>query len=215
MVYSDIKIVAERVQTEKIEFYQIENFLTKYECNNLIEIMKPRLTPSKVVNNDTNYASQPEKVDTNFRTSSTCHFQKDENILISILDSKISLTVGLDSKHGEPVQGQHYLPGQEFKTHLDPFPLNEQNAVHLRRGGQRTWTFMIYLNDVESGGETVFPEIPLTFIPKAGKAIFWNNLTIDSKGDTIINNYASHCGWPVFSGEKYILTKWFRELYFK
>ena len=197
MVYSDIKIVAERVQTENIEFYQIENFLTKYECNNLIEIMKPKLIPS------------------NFHTSSTCHFQKDENILISILDSKISLTVGLDSKHGEPVQGQHYLPGQEFNTHFDPFSPNEQNAVHLNKGGQRTWTFMIYLNDVESGGETVFPEIPLLFIPKAGKAIFWNNLTIDSKGDTIINNYASHCGWPVFSGEKYILTKWFRESYFK
>lgn len=215
MVYSDIKIVAERIQTENIEFYQIENFLTKYECDNLVEIMKPRLIPSKVINQDSNYASQPEKVDANFRTSSTCYFQNDENILISILDSKISLTVGLDSKHGEPVQGQHYLPGQEFKTHFDPFSPNEQNAAHLSKGGQRTWTFMVYLNDVESGGETEFPVIPLTVIPKAGKAIFWNNLTIDSKGDKIINNYASHCGRPVVSGEKYILTKWFREFYFK
>jgi len=214
MVYSDIKIVAERVQTENIEFYQIENFLTKYECDNLIEIMKPKLTPSKIVQNS-NSNGYPDIVSSETRSSSTCYFSDKNELLVSVVESKMSLVSGNDPKKSESLQGQHYTVGQEFKRHLDTFPSGDENNAHLSRGGQRTWTFMVYLNDVESGGETVFDMIPLTFIPKAGKAIFWNNLTIDSKGDKIVNIYASHCGLPVVSGEKYILTKWFRESYFK
>jgi len=214
MVYSDIKIVAERVQTENIEFYQIENFLTKYECNNLIEIMKPRLSPSRIVQNS-NTNEYPDTVNSETRNSSTCYFTEQNNLIVSIVESKMSLASANDPMKGEALQGQYYTVGQEFKRHLDTFPSGDENNVHMSRGGQRTWTFMVYLNDVESGGETVFDMIPLSVKPKTGKAIFWNNLTIDSKGDTIINNYASHCGRPVFSGEKYILTKWFREFYFK
>ena len=214
MVYSDIKIVAERVQTENIEFYQIENFLTKYECNNLIEIMKPRLSPSRIVQNS-NTNEYPDIVSSETRNSSTCYFTEQNNLIVSIVESKMSLASANDPMKGEALQGQYYTVGQEFKRHLDTFPSGDENNVHMSRGGQRTWTFMVYLNDVESGGETVFDMIPLSVKPKTGKAIFWNNLTIDSKGDKIVNNYAVHCGSPVLSGEKYILTKWYRESYCK
>ena len=42
--------------------------------------------------------------------------------------------------------------------------------------GQRTWTTMIYLNDVKEGGETYFKHLKLKVKPKEGMLLAWNNL---------------------------------------
>eukprot|EP01129_Flabellula_baltica_P011925 TRINITY_DN5308_c0_g1_i2.p1 TRINITY_DN5308_c0_g1~~TRINITY_DN5308_c0_g1_i2.p1 ORF type:complete len:270 (+),score=56.72 TRINITY_DN5308_c0_g1_i2:668-1477(+) len=72
--------------------------------------------------------------------------------------------------------------------------------------GQRTWTFMIYLNDVEEGGETEFTEIGEVFTPQKGRAVIWNSLLPDGTP----NYHSMHKGSPVIKGEKAIITKWFR-----
>jgi prolyl 4-hydroxylase len=66
---------------------------------------------------------------------------------------------------------------------------------------------MIYLNDVESGGETAFVNVGLVLPPKAGMAVIWNNLYPDGtpNPDTL------HQGMPVKAGHKAIITKWFRK----
>ena len=66
---------------------------------------------------------------------------------------------------------------------------------------------MIYLNDVEEGGETDFSEINTTFSPKKGMAIVWKN----SNGTGTENPASLHAGTPVIKGKKIIVTKWFRE----
>ena len=43
--------------------------------------------------------------------------------------------------------------------------------------------------------------------PKKGMAVVWNNLL--ENGD--LNYHTMHCGKPVLEGEKYIITKWFRD----
>jgi prolyl 4-hydroxylase len=72
--------------------------------------------------------------------------------------------------------------------------------------GNRTWTFMVYLNEGMSGGATRFTEIGATFQPKVGLALLWNNLNPDGTP----NPATKHCGEPVTSGHKVIVTKWFR-----
>ena len=72
--------------------------------------------------------------------------------------------------------------------------------------GNRTWTFMVYLNDEMVGGATRFTRLGLAFKPKLGMALFWNNL----KPDGSPNPATMHCGEPVISGVKVIITKWFR-----
>ena len=115
--------------------------------------------------------------------------------------------MNISKKKGEPLQGQKYSVGEEFKKHSDFFAKNENyNLIHLNNGGQRTWTFMIYLNDVEEGGETEFTEINLLIKPVKGTAIMWNNLIYGNE-----NSYSLHRGMPVIKGEKYIVTKWFRQ----
>ncbi len=66
---------------------------------------------------------------------------------------------------------------------------------------------MVYLNDVEAGGETRFFAIDHAFGPVKGTAVIWNNLHADGT----VNPDTLHAGMPVLAGHKIIITKWFRE----
>jgi prolyl 4-hydroxylase len=66
---------------------------------------------------------------------------------------------------------------------------------------------MVYLNEVEEGGETEFININHTFIPKQGRAVSWNNLTKQGAG----NHNTMHQAHPVLKGNKAVITKWFRQ----
>ncbi len=76
-----------------------------------------------------------------------------------------------------------------------------------RSGGQRTWTAMIYLNGVEEGGATWFPEAGLRVAPRRVLLLAWNNMSADGSPTTL----TLHAGMPVVKGVKYVITKWFRE----
>ncbi|HUQ75462.1 MAG TPA: 2OG-Fe(II) oxygenase, partial [Burkholderiales bacterium] len=114
--------------------------------------------------------------------------------------------MGIDPSLAEPSQGQYYETTQEFKPHTDYFEHYELEKHSTPTQGQRTWTFMIYLNDVEQGGETAFVNVGLAIPPKTGMAVIWNNL----KADGTPNYDTLHHGTPVKAGYKAIITKWFR-----
>ena len=115
--------------------------------------------------------------------------------------------MGLDPLVGEPIQGQRYLPGQQFKPHNDWFYTSEKYwQLERKRGGQRSWTTMAFLNEVEEGGETHFTEIGIKIEPKPGVLLIWNNATIDGAP----NIDTMHAGTPVVKGVKYVFTKWYR-----
>jgi prolyl 4-hydroxylase len=98
--------------------------------------------------------------------------------------------------------------GQEYKVHGDYFPAGVHYWPLMQRtGGQRVWTTMIYLCDVEDGGETYFPRLGLKVPPRRGTLLIWNNMLTDGSpnGDTY------HAALPVVRGRKYVMTRWFRE----
>jgi prolyl 4-hydroxylase len=98
--------------------------------------------------------------------------------------------------------------GQEFKAHTDYFEPNTDEYVKFAGDrGNRTWTFMIYLNETKKGGGTNFVKLDKIFYPKKGAAVVWNNLCKDG----IPNPNSMHAGMPVEKGEKVVITKWFRE----
>ena len=47
----------------------------------------------------------------------------------------------------------HYQVGELYEPHWDYF----QEQVNQQNGGQRVATMLMYLTDVDDGGETVFP----------------------------------------------------------
>ena len=188
---------AKKLDSKLAEVYFVSNFLNDEECSQAIRVIKSKLRPSTITNKD-----DPDK---NFRTSRSCDLGiMNENIIVDI-DRKICNTIGIDASYSEAMQGQHYEIGQEFKAHTDYFE-GEADEEYLGDQGQRTYTFMVYLNDVDSGGETEFKILEKKINPQKGMAVIWNNLNKDGS----VNPNTIHQGHPVRLGQKLIITKWFR-----
>lgn len=177
--------------------------LSDAECDQLVKLAEPKLTRSTVVNTATgSYDVHPD------RTSRGGHFQRGENPLIRRIEARISDLVGFPVENGEPIQILHYVPGAEYKPHFDYFdPKLPGNEKVLAMGGQRVATLIMYLNDVEAGGSTVFPEVGIDVLPKKGNAVYFAYTTEDNQLDA----RSLHGGSPVQAGEKWIATKWIRQ----
>ena len=192
---------ARRFPSDLVQLYTLDDFMSGDECDAVSGIITRSLRPSTITTADT----EPDK---HYRTSSTSDLSLIKNDLIEALDEKIARTLGIQLPYSEGIQGQHYSVGQEFKQHTDFFdPGTDDYAEHCTVGGNRTWTFMVYLNDVTKGGGTHFINLGHIFQSQKGKAIIWNNLY--ANGAT--NHNVLHAGMPVEEGHKVIVTKWFRE----
>jgi prolyl 4-hydroxylase len=188
----------QRVPTRDLELFMIRDFLEPATCAAMIERIDARRRPSEIAD-DVGIA--------NFRTSETCDLDWHDPVVADV-DRRISELLGLPLSASEPLQGQRYAPGQEFKPHTDTFePGGYDFLVHTADRGQRTWTAMVYLNQPQEGGATRFKTIGKTVRPETGKLVAWNNLFPDGRP----NPATLHQGMKVRSGTKYVLTKWFRE----
>ena len=187
-----------RVPSPKIELFDRPGFLPPELCLSLIELIDLDRRPSTIADpNGDHY----------FRTSETCDLSPEEPA-VQVLDRRLFELNGIDPAHGEPVQGQRYEAGQEFKAHTDYFEPSGQDFVkYCTVAGQRTWTFMVYLNEVEAGGATRFKVIDKLFRPETGKLVCWNN----HRPDGTLNAATLHHGMKVRKGVKYVITKWYRE----
>lgn len=189
----------EYLGTEKAQLIKLDNFMSAEECAEIIRLTKTKLRPSEIVSKS-GYEG--------FRTSSTCDLTYLNHEAADRTDQKIIDCLGIDIGTTEIIQAQHYGVGQQFKAHHDYFePGSEGYLKYSKDGGQRTWTFMVYLNQECEGGETEFPHLGLKFGPTTGTAIIWNNLLADGA----INPNTLHQSHPIISGEKVVITKWFRE----
>lgn len=188
----------QRVPTRALELFVLRGFLDPATCAALIARIDERRRPSEIAD-DVGIA--------NFRTSETCDLDWREP-LVGEVDGAIAALLGLPLDASEPLQGQRYAPGQEFRPHTDTFePGGYDFYRHTAQTGQRTWTAMIYLNEPEEGGGTRFKRIGKTVQPETGKLLAWNNLLPDGRP----NPATLHQGMKVRRGTKYVLTKWFRE----
>lgn len=187
-----------RVPSARLELFDCPQFLPPALCSDLVALIERDRRPSTIADTNGDYA---------FRTSETCDLAADEPAVLELERLLFALN-GIDPAHGEPVQGQRYAVGQEFKAHTDYFePDGMDFAQFCSVAGNRTWTFMVYLNDVAAGGGTRFKVIGKTFQPETGKLVCWNN----KRPDGSFNAATLHHGMKVRVGVKYVITKWYRE----
>jgi prolyl 4-hydroxylase len=187
-----------RVETPKLDLFVLEDFMGEKMCDQVAGLIRHHLKPSPLAG---------ETKDANYRNSRTCFLNDLRSPVVEEVNQRICKTMGISPEYGEAIQVQHYDVGQQFKAHCDYFTANsayEQNGPEF---GNRTWSFMVYLNDGMTGGGTKFHAINQTFAPRKGRALFWANLFMDRKP----NPNTMHSGEPVASGTKIIITKWFRE----
>ncbi|PIN03393.1 Procollagen-proline dioxygenase [Handroanthus impetiginosus] len=105
-----------------------KGFLTNEECDHLISLAKDKLEKSMVADSESGKSVLSE-----VRTSSGMFLQKAQN--------------------GEAMQILRYELGQKYESHFDFF----HDKANLELGGHRVATVLMYLSNVEQGGETVFP----------------------------------------------------------
>jgi prolyl 4-hydroxylase len=188
----------QRVPSSRLELFVLRRFLSEDKCGELCQLITQDRRPSTIADaNGDGY----------FRTSQTCDLDP-ANPHVQTLAAKLATLSGIDPAYAEPMQGQHYAPGQEFKAHTDYFePDGPDYARYCSIAGQRTWTFMIYLNTVDAGGATRFKLIDKLVQPEMGKLLAWNNRLPDGR----VNSATLHHGMKVRQGEKFVITQWYRE----
>ncbi|MFM7404143.1 MAG: prolyl hydroxylase family protein [Erythrobacter sp.] len=186
-----------RLQDDRIELFAVDGFLSDAECAQLCAMIDTVARPSAL--HEVDYAS-------GFRTSFSGDLNPHDPFVAGI-SARIDALLGVDPVIGEAVQGQRYLPGQEFKPHNDWFYVTENYwPVEEARGGQRSWTAMAYCSAVEAGGAAAFTALGFQIDPKPGLLLLWNNALPDG----CPNEATLHAGTPVEGGAKYIITKWYR-----
>jgi prolyl 4-hydroxylase len=192
----DADPAAYRLPVEEVEIYAVADFLSTADCRRLITMIDAVARPSPTYNDNidggrTSYTGDVDPADPFIRK----------------LERRIDDLLGMDPVRGETLQGQRYTAGQEFKHHFDYFvPSHAYWDTEMKRGGQRSWTAMGYLNAVDEGGATDFPKLNLSIPPQAGVLLIWNNMAPDGRP----NPRTIHAGAPVTRGAKYVLTKWYR-----
>ncbi|HEX9953913.1 MAG TPA: 2OG-Fe(II) oxygenase [Allosphingosinicella sp.] len=187
-----------QIPAQGLDIFVVRDFLTKPECDQVIEKIDQDRVPSGLL---------APTADPEFRTSESCNLRLTDRIN-QVVETKINALTGIPPTQGETIQGQRYAVGQQFKPHHDFFyPSEPYWPAQEKSGGQRTWTAMVFLNEPEGGGQTFFPRANVRVTPRTGNLLLWNNL--DEFGQP--NPYSLHTGMPVEAGTKYVITKWYRE----
>lgn len=188
----------QRVPSRDLTLFIQRGFLSAAECDGLVARIETQRRPSTIA--DANG-------DQYFRTSETCDLDHGDPFVAAI-NARLDAFAGIATAHGEPIQGQRYAVGQEFKAHTDYFdPKGADYPKYCSVGGNRTWTLMIYLDAPAAGGATRFTKIGKTVQPETGKLLAWNNRLPDGQP----NPASIHHGMKVRSGVKHVITKWYRE----
>jgi prolyl 4-hydroxylase len=184
----EISIIA-RVEEPLIVI--LGNVLSHEECDELIKVSKDRMDRSKI--------GKVREVD-QIRTSSSTFLEEGENEVVSRVSKRVSQIMNIPESHGEGLQILNYQIGQEYKAHFDFF--SSSRPVK----NPRISTLVMYLNDVEQGGETYFPKLNLSVSPQKGMAVYFEYFYDNQE----LNDMTLHGGGPVIIGDKWAATQWMR-----
>lgn len=175
----------------------VDNFLTPFECEFLVQSAQDSFGPAPVVGKGAGEVSSS-------RTSSTCYLARED---LPDLMRKITLLTGKPPEHCELPQVGRYFPSQQYLQHFDAFDIsNEDGRRFAANGGQRTVTCLIYLNTVHRGGATRFPALNLEVQPVQGMALIFFPATVDG----FLDKMALHAALPAID-TKYVSQIWIRQ----
>ncbi|KAM0955096.1 probable prolyl 4-hydroxylase 7 [Malus sylvestris] len=190
-----------------------KGFLSEEECDHLIEIAKDKLEKSMVADNESGQSMESE-----VRTSSGMFLLKAQDEIVANIEARIAAWTFLPVENGESIQILHYEHGQKYEPHFDYF----QDKTNQELGGHRVATVLMYLSNVEKGGETVFPNSEgklsqpkdddmsdcakdgYSVKPHKGDALLFFSLHPNATTDPS----SLHGSCPVIEGEKWSATKW-------
>jgi prolyl 4-hydroxylase len=191
----------EDILSEDPKIIYIHNFLSdKKELEHLISLGSQLKRPSTIDTKD-----NPAAILADVRTSQSAHLGKSRDEIVTALENRACEYVGLSTKYLEPMQVAVYEKGQKYNPHYDFFSGDSTEVTK----GNRNKTVLLYLNDLpdDAGGNTFFPKLNLRIKPKAGDAIYFENMK-----DGEVDYNTMHAGEAIVGdNKKYAVNIWFRE----
>lgn len=181
---------------------RIDKLLSADECRLLVACAQPGLRRSSTVDPVSGRARAME-----LRTSSDASFDPVvEDVALRVVQLRLARAARVELVQAEHLVVLRYGPGDEYRPHRDYLP-PEAVAQHRPQAGNRARTICVYLNHVQGGGETLFPNAHVSVSPVPGRAVVFDNLFADGRPDPD----SLHAGLPVTKGEKWLATLWLRE----
>eukprot|EP00775_Hariotina_reticulata_P009546 gene9546-9710_t len=195
------------------------NFIDKATADHIIALAAPNLKPSTVA-----YTKNESHDSQTSRTSQGAWLARDDDAsgALSGLEAKIAEVTLLPPSHGQPFNVLKYEVGDKNQAHLDTYDPEKFGPQR----SQRIATIIIYLNDVEAGGETMFKREGLDGLrrpitdwnscedpgaykvkPRLGDAV----LFYGALPDLTIDQQALHASCPVLHGVKWTAVRWLHE----
>ncbi|MEV9641465.1 2OG-Fe(II) oxygenase [Mammaliicoccus sciuri] len=168
------------------------NMLSDEECDELIRLAADKVKRSKI---------GTTREENELRTSSSMFIDDSENLIVARVKKRVSAVMNIPIEHGEGLQILRYTPGQQYRAHHDFF------SAESKVTNNRISTLVMYLNDVEQGGETFFPHLKFSVSPRKGMAVYFEYFY----SDQMLNDLTLHGGAPVVEGEKWVATQWMRK----
>lgn len=143
------------------------------------------------------------------RTSENARVDQWTDPKVTKLVTDVSSLVRLPPENSEPCKLLRYQGDQKFDIHSDGFYQTAGGRQFLADGGQRLFTTLCYLNNVEDGGETEFPHLKIKVKPKLGRVLIFGNTRL---GTNVPHPHSHHAGRSVTSGAKFAMSIWWRQL---
>jgi len=194
----------------------LDNFLTDEECDRLIELGATEGYERSYLAEDEDWDEEELKkeyeTDDAWRTSSNSWCQNEcyEDPVAQRVIGKIANTTGVPDAYSEYLQLLKYVPGQYYKVHHDFV----ENSEYFP-SGPRVLTFFLYLNDVEEGGATRFPDVygdnsgmSVDVYPKRGTALVWPSVQSHNPNNGVREDRTYHEALTVVKGLKYGANAW-------
>lgn len=184
----------ENINDSNYDVIIIDDFLSANECDKLVNYSKTQdLIISETLGEYGNVTSD-------YRKSEQMWITDEQNIIAKKISDFCESILNLPKENMESAQLVKYDVSGYFKEHYDSEPDKTKNN-NIK---DRAHTFIVYLNDVEEGGETRFPKINLNIKPKKGTAMYFKTLMPNG----VLLEKSLHQGMPIICGEKYIVNKW-------
>jgi len=202
--------------------YEIENFLSEVEVDHIVDYARNANMQASATGSGE--SSKVEK-ETKTRTSYNTWVGRETDQVMDTVYRRSADLLRIDeamfrrrdkSEHpymstsnsvAEQLQLVHYNKKQEYTAHHD----FGYAKVDDKNQPARFATLLLYLNDVEQGGETEFPRWingetseSLKATPKKGKAVLFYSFLPDGNLDDL----SQHAAKPVVKGEKFLINLW-------
>ncbi len=180
-----------KIHSEKPLLIEFLNFLNDFESDHIISLCENKFSRSLAGDGVSSV-----------RTSEQCWCQDKKctsDKVVKSIEERVSNLVNFSYLNSEYMQILKYEKEQFYKLHHD------QNSPHSSPQGPRVFTFFMYLNSVEEGGETEFPKLNISIKPVKNNAILWNSVISNNIDETSTYHEAK----PVLKGKKYAANIWY------